>query len=262
MEVDTQVMQRSLKDPNLPVSIRLDFVRKVYSILICMLGVSFSIVAPFVYDTYNTLAFLNENQWIISLCMLVMVAQQMLNLAMAFEGCCGGGPCTTCYFNMMKTVPWNYLFLFSYSAAFGVVLGAMSARYTATSVGCVFLLTAGIMIALTVYAVKTQHDFTGMGAYFVAMMAGFCLLILLGLFIPGPFIHKLIAGAGAVLFSFVIIYDTQLIFGTATVAFGRSPCGSVEFSVDMYAFAAYQLYLDFVNMFIYLLELFGERRDS
>jgi len=63
------------------------------------------------------------------------------------------------------------------------------------------------------------------------------------------------------LMSFVIIYDTQLIFGTASLEMGRSAARKIEFTVDMYCFAAYQLYLDFVNLFLYLLELFGDRQN-
>merc|ERR1711904_463272 len=114
-----------------------------------------------------------------------------------------------------------------------------------SSVGIVFLLTAGIMGALTVYAVRTSSDFTGMGMYFFAAMSGFFMLMLISWIFPGPFMQKVMAGAGAVLFSFVIIYDTQLIFGTAAFSMQRASAGKIEFTVDMYAFAAYQLYLDF-----------------
>eukprot|EP00928_Gymnodinium_smaydae_P056375 TRINITY_DN3976_c0_g1_i1.p2 TRINITY_DN3976_c0_g1~~TRINITY_DN3976_c0_g1_i1.p2 ORF type:complete len:172 (+),score=34.65 TRINITY_DN3976_c0_g1_i1:354-869(+) len=143
-----------------------------------------------------------------------------------------------------------------------LLVGVICTQYSMASVGYVFLATAGIMAALTVYAVKTKQDFTGMGMYVFAVMAGFCVLSLLGMFFPGKLMHKVIAGAGAILFSFVIIYDTQLIFGTASVQFERAAARKIEFSLDMYAFAAYQLYLDFINMFLYLLELFGKRENE
>ena len=59
------------------------------------------------------------------------------------------------------------------------------------------------------------------------------------------------AWAGALLFSFFIVYDTQLIVG------GKH---SHEFSIDDYAFAAISLYLDIVQLFLYLLRIFGQRR--
>merc|ERR1740121_2481873 len=143
----------------MPADIRLGFVKKVYSLLICMLSISFVIATPFVFNPSAATEFMAERPWLM----------------------------------------------------------------------------------------------------------GFFMLSFIALFFPGPLIHKVIAACGAVLFSFVIIYDTQLIFGTQPLNLDlttHSPVRKVEFTVDMYAFAAYQLYLDFVNMFLYLLKLFGERREN
>merc|ERR1712217_154321 len=112
----------------------------------------------------------------------------------------------------------------------------------------------------TVYAVFTKTDFTGFGMYLFAALVGLLLFGIVAMFFPyDSMIHKAIAVGGAVLFSFIIIYDTQLIFGSASAELGRSAARKLEFTVDMYCFAAYQLYLDFVNLFMYLLELFGRR---
>lgn len=253
----------STKDPHLPASLRLDFVKKVYGILIAMLVVSFAIVAPFVYNTASTLAFMKENSWIMAICMVLLAAHQALNMALSCEACVGGSSFMQAYLRMFKTVPWNYVFLFTYATCFGVVLGFISCQYKASSVGCVFFMTAGIMAGLTAYAVYTETDFTGLGMYLFAAMMGFFLFIMvLGIFPAGPVIHKAVAALGAVLFSFVIIFDTQLIFGSVRQSFNNHGLQKIEFTVDMYAFAAYQLYLDFLNMFIYLLQLFGQRRDE
>lgn len=251
-----------MKDPHMPASVRLDFVKKVYGILIAMLVVSFAIVAPFVYNTKETLAFMQANSWILGLCTALLLIQQLCNMALGCEACVGGSSFMNAYLNMFKTVPFNYIFLFTYAACFGVMLGFITSEYKASSVGIVFLMTASLMAALTVYAVTTNHDFTGCGMYLFAIMIGFILLSIVGLFFPGPFTQKALAAAGAVLFRFVIIHDTQLIFGTVSTHFNGSAVRKIEFTVDMYAFAAYQLYLDFVNMFIYLLRLFGERNNQ
>lgn len=88
---------------------------------------------------------------------------------------------------------------------------------------------------------------------------GMFMLCIISFFMTNPFIEKAIAVCGAVLMSFLIIFDTQLIFGTAAFNWDNN-AAKIEFTIDMYAFAAYQLYLDFVNLFLYLLRLFGERR--
>jgi len=259
---DTHILEMAMKDDRMPSHIRLDFVKKVYGILTAMLMVSFLIVSPFVFNTESTMLVMRNYPWIQGLCVVILLAHNLVNMAIAFEQCCGGGACTRTYFKMFKTTPWNYIFLFTYAACFGVVLGIVCTQYKASSVGLVFLLTAGLMAALSVYAVKTKTDFTGLGMYFFVALCGLLLLGLVGMFFPyGSFFHKMMAVGGAVIFSFVIIYDTQLIFGTASFEFNRSAVRNIQFTVDMYAFAAYQLYLDFINMFLYLLSLFGERRD-
>lgn len=259
------VMQsgQSLKDSTLPRHIRLDFVKKVYSLLIAMLLVSFGIAAPFVFSTASTMSFMQGHSWILFACMAFLALNNAVNIAMGLEACCGGGACTETYFRMMKTVPYNYVFLFLYATCFGFVIGGICTQYNAASVCLVFAITAGLMTALTIYAITTEQDFTGMGMYLCAFSFGLAILGLIAMFMPyGSFIHKLIAVGGAVLFSFVIIYDTQLIFGTAPFSMENSVVRKTEFTIDMYAFAAYQLYLDFVNMFLYLLQLFAERRND
>lgn len=161
---------------------------------------------------------------------------------------------------MFVTVPWNYMFCMTYAACFGVLLGLICSTYEAESVALVFILTAAIMVALTVYAVFTKTDFTGCGMYLFAALIGLLLFGIVAMFFPyDSMVHKAIAVLGAVICSFVIIYDTQLIFGSVSAGLGRSAARKVEFTLDMYCFAAYQLYLDFVNLFLYLLELFGNR---
>lgn len=254
-------MQVSMKDPHMPASIRMDFIKKVYGILIVMLLVSFGIAAPFVYSTASTMTFYTRDcPWILTLCLVLLAVQQVMNVAIGCEACTGGSTFIRAYLNMFKTVPFNYIFLLTYAACFGVLIGFTCAQYKAASVGMVFLMTAGIMVGLTIFAITTSHDFSGFGMYIFAMLIGLILLGVVSMLFPVPILHTAMAAIGAVIFSFVIIYDTQLIFGTVAASASRSNIQKIEFTVDMYAFAAYQLYLDFVNMFLYLLQLFGERK--
>lgn len=252
----------ALKDDHTPAHVRTDFVKKVYAILITMLLISFVIAYPFVMDTYNTQMFMQAHPYLMALCGVVLMAQVALNLAMTLEQCCGGSSLSNMYFTMMKTSPINYVFLFTYAACFGVMLGNICSMYKVQSVVMAFVLTAGIIGALTIYAVVTKDDFSSMGPYMVAAASGLCMLAFVSMFVPfGPFMHRVFAALSAVMLSFSVIYNTQLIFGKASFQFQRSAIRSVEYTVDMYAFAAYQLYLDFVTMFIYILEIVGERRE-
>merc|ERR1719502_2299783 len=99
----------------------------------------------------------------------------------------------------------------------------------------------------------TKDDFTGMGGYLMVVLMGLILTGFLCMFFPySPIAQKLMAGVGAILFAFYIVYDTQLICG------GKHQ--KHQFGVDDYVFAALNIYLDIINLFLYLMELFGERR--
>merc|ERR1712087_1065169 len=116
-----------------------------------------------------------------------------------------------------------------------------------------------VVFGLTLFACQTKLDFTGCGPY---LFVGILCLMAFGFFVClGSFflsyhsqeiLNTLYACAGALLFSFYIVYDTQLIVG------GKHQ-HSHEFGVDDYAFAAISLYLDIVQLFLFLLRIFGRR---
>merc|ERR1711879_1103277 len=101
-------------------------------------------------------------------------------------------------------------------------------------------------------------DFTGMGPYLAAalfglLMFGFTIFIVT-IFFPGAYstLNMIYAGIGAILFSFYIVYDTQIIVGGNHKKY--------QLSVDDYAFGALTLYVDIINLFMMILSLFGDRR--
>mmetsp|Transcript_134397 Transcript_134397/g.417690 ORF Transcript_134397/g.417690 Transcript_134397/m.417690 type:complete len:343 (-) Transcript_134397:184-1212(-) len=249
------------KDPRLPPEVRLAFVKKVYGILFAMLLVTFAICTPFVFAAGKTMTFIQGHQWIIAVVGIILLAQYMFNMCMMCGAVCGNFGMMEGYIRMMKTVPWNYIYLFTFSACFGVLVGFVCAQYTVQSVLLVFGVSALLIVGLTVFAVMTKADFTGCGAYVMVLILGLLLLTLVAAFFPGSStLHKVLGAAGAIIFGFIIVYDTQQIFGSASGSFGGGS-REVEYSIDMYAFAAWNLYLDFINFFLYLLQLFGSRRD-
>ena len=112
----------------------------------------------------------------------------------------------------------------------------------ATIVGNAFAMTAVVFGAMSFFAIKTTRDFTGYGKPLmiaVLVIVGFSLL---NLFLGNPLIAVMISGAAVILFSFMVIYDTQNIIQ-----------GNYATPID----GAIALYLDFLNIFISLLQLFG-----
>lgn len=262
---EVSMLQMSVKNPNLPADIRVGFVKKVYGLLTTMLLISFGLASPFVFFRDDSIDFVHKNWWILGIAAGIMVIQYIFNLVMVLEMCCGGGHLQRAYLKMFVTVPLNYLYLFTFSVAFGVLLGIVCAQYSQQSVCFVFALTAGIFVSLTFYAACTKHDFTGWGCYICSFISGIVLFgVLTTLLVPIGWaqpIQSFIAAMMAIFFSWAIIHETQLIFGTARWGFNHSAAAKIEFTIDMYAFAAFQLYLDFIGLFLQLLRLLGQRRS-
>eukprot|EP00971_Amphidinium_carterae_P179369 3557927-Amphidinium_carterae.1 len=133
-----------------------------------------------------------------------------------------------------------------------------TAMYTWQSVVLAAGLTSIVFVGLTIYAWCSTTDFTGMGPYLFAIglvlcVFGFtiCILQLCGFNVD--WLIMAYDAIGVLLFSCYIVFDTQLMLGE----YGGH---KFQFSVDDYCMAALQLYLDIINLFLLLLELFGKRR--
>merc|ERR1712012_151083 len=112
---------------------------------------------------------------------------------------------------------------------------------------------------LTMYACCTKTDFTGFGAYlFGALLAltlfGFTVPLLASAGLSFTALNLVFNIVGVLLFVFYIIYDTQLIMG-------QHGGHKEQFEIDDYIFASLNLYLDVVNMFLYILQMFGDRNE-
>jgi len=215
--------------------VRSGFIRKVYGILTVQLILTGAIAIPICSM---------DEEWVIQnlpLCSVCMIISLVLVLGVS---CC-------CY-EVARKVPWNYIFLFVVTVCESVIVGFISATYAKESVMIAVFMTAGIFAGLTIYACTTKSDFTGMGGYLCAALIGLILMSFVAAFFRGDMMRKVIGGCGAILFSFYIVYDTQLICGGK-----HKKCA---FGVDDYVFAALNIYLDIINLFIYLLAFFGNRR--
>lgn len=223
-----------------PPEIRIGFVRKVYAILSVQLLATVAIAAPL--QTVSTM-WLRQHIWImyVSLAMMVATLCSMM--------CCPA---------MLRKYPQNYIFLAVLTGVMGVMVGFTSAAYTWQSVVLAAGITCLIFVALTIYAWTAATDFTGLGPYLFAALSGLCvfgfvlaILSLCGVHIK--WLCMLYDAIGVLLFSFYIIFDTQLILGE----WGGH---KAQFSIDDYCFAALNLYLDIINLFLHLLSLLGQRK--
>lgn len=220
-------------------SVRTGFIRKVYGILSAQLALTVVIAAPI-----SALGpqFARSHVWLL-----------YFSMFMTLVTVCA----MTCFPQVARKAPMNYVLLFTFTAFEGVLVGVISGQYTWQSVVVAVAMTAVIFMGMTVYAFTTKSDFTGFGPYLAgALICSFGVsLVILGLSLSGVSVQPLIMfydGCMALLFTMYIVYDTQMIMGGQHKA---------KLSVDDYVMAALQLYLDIINLFLYLLELFGSQRN-
>eukprot|EP00928_Gymnodinium_smaydae_P083015 TRINITY_DN66292_c0_g1_i1.p1 TRINITY_DN66292_c0_g1~~TRINITY_DN66292_c0_g1_i1.p1 ORF type:complete len:266 (+),score=33.11 TRINITY_DN66292_c0_g1_i1:67-798(+) len=222
------------------VEVRLGFIRKVYGILSVQLLLTTSIAAPICAMGND---WVQANQW------MLIVSSVLLLGTMCSMCCCG---------RQLRQYPTNYIFLFVLTVAMAVLVGFTSALYTWQSVVLSAGITVGIFLMMTVYAWNTTTDFTGMGPYlagalFTMLMFGFVLSIMGFCGVRIDWLVMLYDILGVLLFTFYIVFDTQRILGE----YGGH---QYMMSVDDYVFASLQLYLDIVNLFLHILQIFGKRR--
>lgn len=147
----------------------------------------------------------------------------------------------------------NLLALGSFTFLSGLIMSPLLAMYIAAKkahlIQEALILTSIIFLGLTVYVFVTKKDFSFLGGtLFMGLFAMIGVGILL-IFLPAsPFIHKIFCAVGAFLFSCFILYDTSRLLS--------------EWEDNDYVAFALELYLDFVNLFLYLLRFLGLSKDE
>lgn len=221
---------------DMPSHVRSGFIQKVYGILSAQLIVTAAVAAPFVLS-HSVKAWVRQHPPFI-MCVAV------LNMLMMCVLVC---PCG-CEKNLRR-FPQNFLLLFGFTMTEGVLVGVVCSAYTMTSVFYAVSATGFLVLGLSLFAVTTKSDFTGMGGY---LFAGCLVMMLFGflmMFVHVPFMKTLYCCFGVLLFSFYLIFDTQMIMGNKGLCIG----------IDDYIFAALQLYIDIIQLFLYILQLLGEK---
>ena len=143
---------------------------------------------------------------------------------------------------------------FVYAAAIGLTVGIIVSLYTETSVASAFLSAAGMFGAAAVYGRTTQRSLLGIGPMLGMGVIGIIVASLVNLFLGSGVIGLIIAIIGVVLFTVLTAYTVQRI-GAGDYA---ALTGSVEKGSVL---AALHLYINFINIFLFLLRIFGATRD-
>ena len=141
------------------------------------------------------------------------------------------------------------------TALMGVSLSLLLFTYTGASVARTFFVTAAAFGALSLYGYTTKRDLTAMGKFLFMGVIGLILAGLVNMIWPSGTMSFIISAAGVLIFSGLIAYDTQKIKEQYAEAWGTDTAEKVAI------FGALSLYLDFVNLFQFLMSFLGQERE-
>ncbi|MDB5438664.1 MAG: hypothetical protein JWM33_1091 [Caulobacteraceae bacterium] len=138
---------------------------------------------------------------------------------------------------------------------FGASFGALALEYTGTSIFSTFLITASAFGALSLVGYVTKKDLTAMGSFMIVGLFGIIIASVVNMFLHSSGMAFIINVLGVLIFSGLIAYDTQRLKTTYYQLGGNEAGMGVATS-----YGALTLYLDFINLFLFLLRLFGGGR--
>lgn len=143
-----------------------------------------------------------------------------------------------------------------YSALTGVTLSAIMMQYTTASVAGAFITAAGMFGAMTFIGYTTKRDLTKMGSFLMMGLIGIIIASIVNIFLVNDFLSQMISYVGVIVFVGLTAYDTQKL-----KEIGEQIDSSDASTFRKYTiFGALTLYLDFINLFIMLLRIIGDRR--
>lgn len=146
----------------------------------------------------------------------------------------------------------------AYAALNGVTLSFIFVRYTAVSITSTFVICALTFAAASVYGMITKRDLTGMGSFLMMGLIGIIIATVVNFFLRSPMIYMLVGYIGVIIFVGLTAYDTQKIKALALSQPADIGAAAVRKAAIM---GALELYLDFINLFLMLLRIFGNSSD-
>ena len=143
-----------------------------------------------------------------------------------------------------------------YSMLNGMTFSAILFLYTSESIATTFLVTAGTFGSMSLIGLFSKRDLTGMGRFFFMMLIGLIIATLVNLFLQSTALMWICSMAGVIIFSGLTAYDTQKMKDVLQQAEQMEQTDALKVSL----LCSLTLYLDFINLFLYLLRFFGNRK--
>ncbi|XP_067305756.1 protein lifeguard 1 [Pseudorasbora parva] len=212
--------------------IRRGFIRKVYLTLMAQLLITVGIICAFLY--WETLSdWVRDTYWFTYTMMGVTFALIIVLI------CCG---------DIRRKVPLNFIFLGLFTITEGLLLGSVVVYYSAEAVLWAVGATALVSLAMSLFSLQSKWDFTAASGSIWAIGWTLFSFGLLCAILRSQYLYILYASLGTLVFSVYLVMNTQLILG-----------GKHKYSIspEEYIFAALNLYLDIITIFLLLLQLIG-----
>ena len=150
--------------------------------------------------------------------------------------------------NTAQTLFWVY------AGVMGMSLSYLGLVYTGQSLARTFFICASVFGAMSLYGYSTKRDLTSMGSFLVMGLIGIIVVSLVNIFLQSPAIEFATSFIGMAIFMGLTAWDTQKL---KTMYYTS---GGGEMGQKMAVLGAFTLYLDFINLFLYMLRFFGDRK--
>ena len=215
------------------------FVANVFSYMTLALVIT-GFAAYWFAASGNILAILQSSSWLM---WAVMLAPIGMVLIMSFA------------FNRLSFGALMGLFL-AYSLVNGMSLSVIFLIYSSAAISKVFFITAGLFATMAVVGYTTKTDLTKLGSLLMMAVLGIVISSVVNYFLESAAFDYLISCVGVLVFTGLVAYDTQKVKRIgAGVEYGTAAAGKLALM------GALSLYLDFINLFLFMLRVFGGRRD-
>lgn len=143
-----------------------------------------------------------------------------------------------------------------YSLLTGVTFSLLFAMYTLPSLAVTFFVCSGMFAVMAIYGMVTKADLSGLGTFLMMGLVGLIIAGFINIFLKSTPFDFVISLIGVLIFTIFTAYDVQMV-----KRMGMTMLGDREEMTKVSIISALKLYLDFINLFLYLLRFLGQRKD-
>eukprot|EP00915_Cephaloidophora_sp_WS-2016_P000119 GHVH01000200.1.p1 GENE.GHVH01000200.1~~GHVH01000200.1.p1 ORF type:complete len:292 (-),score=24.32 GHVH01000200.1:57-932(-) len=214
------------------ISIRHNFLKKVFGLLtLCLLDAFGLCLAGNMIEGFRS--WLLVNSWFPLVAAILMFVVSLVII-------CGPG--------VAEKVPLNFVLLFVYATATGCTFAGIGAVYDLDILVMAVGTTCAISLSCMLFACQVKYDFTKWYPYLMVGLLAMFTMSIVGLFLRVAWFQIVIGVFGTILFSCMLVMDTQMIVGGKRTR---------QYTIDQYILAVMTLFSDIINIFLYVLRIFS-----